>query len=230
MSNIGDTAPPIFGDASKFNGMNWITWRSNIQIVADFKSVTGYLDGSIPRPSLQPQQSPPAPPSIPSGSPSPVVLQTSLTSSTPIETPWDSLNPTPSEWKVCNAWTMGLLIYNTTDPLRLGININGTAAEAWKSYLDTYNTLFEVALANAEQELRNMTYIDGQDFTAFISQLHTKWTIATALGAKIDDLVFRMILLNSLPRSWDSIVTTLYTTKSSHDAINHLMSHWARVS
>ena len=87
MSNIGGTAPPIFGDASKFNGINWITWRSNIQITADFKSVTEYLDGSIIRPSLQPQQSPPAPPSIPSGSPSPVVLQTSLTSSTPIETP-----------------------------------------------------------------------------------------------------------------------------------------------
>ena len=153
MSNIGGTAPPIFGDASKFNGMNWITWRSNIQITADFKSVTGYLDGSILRPSLQPQQSPPAPPSIPSSSPSPVVLQTSLTSSTPIETPWDSLNPTSLEWKVCNTWAMGLLIHNTTDPLRLGININRTAAEAWKSYLNTYNMPSEVALANAEQEL-----------------------------------------------------------------------------
>jgi len=69
---------------------------------------------------------------------------------------------------------MGLLIYNTTDPLGLGININGTAAEAWKSYLDTYNTLSEVALANAEQELQNMMYIDRQDFTTFISQLCTK--------------------------------------------------------
>jgi len=174
MSNIGGTAPPIFGDTSKFNEMNWITWRSNIQIAADFKSVTGYLNGSILRPSLQPQQSPPAPSSIPSGSPSPVVLQMSLTSSTPIETPWDSFNSTSSEWKVCNAWAMGLLIYNTTDPLGLGININGTAAEAWKSYLDTYNMLSEVALANAEQELQNMMYIDGQDFTTFISQLRTK--------------------------------------------------------
>jgi len=174
MSNIGSTAPPIFGDAFKFNGMNWITWRSNIQIAADFKSVTGYLDGSILRPSLQPQQSPPAPPSIPSGSPSPVVLQTFLTSSTSIKTPWNSLNPTPSEWKVRNAWAMGLLIYNTTDPLRLRININGTAAEAWKSYLNTYNMPAEVALANTEQELQNMMYINRQDFTTFISQLHTK--------------------------------------------------------
>ena len=161
MSNIGSTAPPIFGDTSKFNGMNWITWRSNIQIAADFKSITGYLDGSILKPSLQPQQSPPTPSSIPSGSPLPVVLQTSLTLSTSIETPWGSLNPIPSEWKVRNAWAMGLLIYNTTDPLRLRININGTAAEAWKLYLDTYNMPSEIALANAEQELHNMMYIDG---------------------------------------------------------------------
>jgi len=48
---------------------------------------------------------------------------------------------------------MGLLIYNTTDPLGLGININGTAVKAWKSYLDTYNMLSEVTLANVEQEL-----------------------------------------------------------------------------
>ena len=161
MSNIGGTALPIFGDTSKFNGMNWITWRSNIQIAADFKSITGYLDGLILRPSLQPQQSPPTPPSIPSGSPLPVVLQTSLTLSTSIETPWDSLNPIPSESKVRNAWAMGLLIYNTTDPLRLRININGTAAEAWKLYLDIYNMPSKVALANAEQELQNMMYIDG---------------------------------------------------------------------
>jgi len=195
MFNIGGTAPPIFGDTSKFNGMNWITWRSNIQIAADFKSVIGYLDRSILRPSLQPQQSPPAPPSIPSGSPSPVVLQTSLTSSTSIETPWDSLNPTLSEWKVRNAWAMGLLIYNTTDPLGLGININRTAAKAWKSYLDTYNTPSEVALVNVEQELRNMMYIDRQDFTAFISQLRTKWTIATALGIQDDFVEFSSSVL-----------------------------------
>jgi len=85
---------------------------------------------------------------------------------------------------------MGLLIYNTTDPLGLGININGTAAEVWKSYLDTYNTPSEVALANVEQELRNMTYIDEQDFTAFISQLRTKWTIATALGVQDNFIEF----------------------------------------
>ena len=66
-----------------------------------------------------------------------------------------------------------MTIYDT-NPLRLRININGTAAKAWKSYLNTYNMLSKVALANVEQELRNMMYIDEQDFTTFISQLCTK--------------------------------------------------------
>ena len=55
MSNIGSTALPIFRNASKFNEINWIIWRSNIQIAADFKSITEYLNGSIPRLSIQPQ-------------------------------------------------------------------------------------------------------------------------------------------------------------------------------
>jgi hypothetical protein len=125
---------------------------------------------------------------------------------------------------------MGLLTYNTTDPLGLSINIQGTAADAWKSYMDGYQVALEVALANAEQDLRNVTYNDGQDFVEFIFKLRTKWANATALGAKIDDLSFRMIILNALPRSWDSIVATLYNTHSSREAINHLMTHWARVS
>ena len=124
MSNIGSTALSIFRDTSKFNEMNWITWRSNIQIAADFKSIIEYLDESILRPSIQSQQSPPAPFSIPPSSPSLVVLQISLTLLTPIETPWDSLNPTPSEWKVCNAWAMGLLIYNTTNCHKLHLAIS----------------------------------------------------------------------------------------------------------
>jgi len=115
-------------------------------------------------------------------------------------------------------------IYDT-NPLRLRININRTAAKVWKSYLNTYNMLSKVALANVEQELQNMMDIDRQDFTTFISQLCTKWTITIVLGTKINDLVFRMILLNSLPQSWDSIVATLYTTKSSYNATNHLMSY-----
>lgn len=60
--------------------------------------------------------------------------------------------------------------------------------------------------------------------------MHTKWSNATAVGAPIDDCAFRTIVLSALPQSWDPIVATLYTTKTSREAINQLMTHWARIS
>lgn len=225
MSSTGGSAPPVFADSAKFNGSNWVSWNGLIQIAADLRGVSGYLDGTTPKPTSPT----PSPLGVPLP-PSPTTATAALTITAPTETPWESTTPTSSEWRVRNTWAMGLLIYNTTDPVGLGINIHGTAADAWKSYIDTYQIASEVAVLNAELDLRNMAYTDGQDFVEFISRIRTKWSNATALGANIDDKAFRTIILNSLPRSWDPIVATLYTTKSSRDAINQLMAHWARIS
>ncbi|KAF7770864.1 hypothetical protein Agabi119p4_6838 [Agaricus bisporus var. burnettii] len=226
MSSTGGNAPPIFADMVKFNGSNWVSWNNLIRIAAELRGVSGYLDGSIADPAGNPLTTP-IPPSPPNTTTTP---QTTPPTFTPAETPWESTAPSAAEWRVRNAWAKGLLIYNTDDPVGLGINIHGNAAEAWKSYVDTYEVASEVALLNAELELRNMIYADDQDFTQYISKLRTKWSNATALGAKIDDKAFRTIILNSLPRSWDPIVATLYTTQSSREAINQLMTHWARIS
>ncbi|KAF7778932.1 hypothetical protein Agabi119p4_3277 [Agaricus bisporus var. burnettii] len=224
-TNTGGSAPPIFADTAKFNGTNWVSWNGMIHIAAELRGVFGYLDGTIPNPATT-TITPPATIPLPT-----LPTQTTTTATSPTtETPWESTTPSPAEWKVRNAWAKGLLIYNTTDPVGLGISIGGTAADAWKSYLDNYEVASEIALLNVEMELRNMIYNDGEDFTEFISRLRTKWSNANALGAKIDDKSFRTIILSSLPRSWDPIVATLYTTQSSRDAIQQLLTHWARVS
>lgn len=224
MASTGESAPPIFAEAVKFNSSNWVTWKGLVKIAADLRGVYGYLNGSIINPATSPLHAP-LPTTPPATTATPVT-----TTPLPPETPWESTTPTPSEWRVCNAWAMGLLIYNTNDAIGLGINIHGTATEAWKSYVDTYNVASEIAILNAELILHNSIYTDGQDFIEFISQMRTRWSNATALGAPIDDKAFRTIILNALPRSWDPIVATLYTTQSSRDAINQLMTHWARIS
>lgn len=223
MASTGGSAPPIFANAAKFNGTNWVTWSGLIRIAADLRGVFGYLDGTIPNPS------PPQNPITTTPAPT-TAAGTTTTVQLPADTPWESTTPSTAEWRVRNAWTMGLLIYNTADPVGLGIRIDGSAADAWKSYTDTYQVTSEIALLNAEQDLRNVTFSDCQDFVDFISRLRTKWSNATALGAQISDLSFRTIILNALPRSWDPIVATLYTTQTSRDAINQLMTHWARIS
>ncbi|EKM83211.1 hypothetical protein AGABI1DRAFT_34697, partial [Agaricus bisporus var. burnettii JB137-S8] len=122
-TNTGGSAPPIFADTAKFNGTNWVSWSKMIRIAAELRGVSGYLDGTIPDPG------PSTTPLLP-----PPTTATTATPATSAETPWESITPRATEWKVRNAWTMGLLIYNTTDPIGLGISIEGTAADAWTSY------------------------------------------------------------------------------------------------
>jgi len=65
-----------------------------------------------------------------------------------LETAWDSELPTLKEWRLCDVWTLGLLIFNTKNPAGLGINIDGTAAEAWTLYIDTYEKACSMARLN----------------------------------------------------------------------------------
>jgi len=36
------------------------------------------------------------------------------------EMPWDSNTPSPKEWRTHDAWTLGLLMFNTKNPAGLG--------------------------------------------------------------------------------------------------------------
>jgi hypothetical protein len=220
--------PPTFAEASKFNGSNWVAWKGLMMIAANLCAVSGYLDGSTPKPSQTPQNIPL--PASPAATTTVTASATTFTPTTQPESPWELTTPSPAEWKVHDAWAMGLLVYNTIDPVGLGINISGTAADAWKSYVDTYEVASEIAIINANWDLRNTLYNDGDDFQEFVSRMRTKWLNATALGAPIDDRAFRTIILSALPQSWVPIVATLYTTQTSREAINQLMTHWSRIS
>jgi len=197
-----------FSKTDKFDGTNWASWRRLIRTAAGAKGAFGYLDDSITCPST-----PPA--TIPS----------------PAETSWDSNTLSLNEWKAHNAWTLGLLIFNTRNPAGLGININGTAAEAWTSYINTYEKASNMAQLNAEQTLWNMTYSDHTDFNNFIINMHNKWSDARALGSKINNEDFKDIIITSLPKSWNPIAVPLYNPNmTSADAIAHLQIWYTKIN
>ncbi|KAF9439650.1 hypothetical protein P691DRAFT_648490, partial [Macrolepiota fuliginosa MF-IS2] len=148
----------------------------------------------------------------------------------PESTPWDSLTPSAGEWRVQNMWAKGLLVYNTKNPIGLGINILGTVAEAWTSYTKAYKTSSDIAHQKAEQELHNTTYSDNDDFPNHIAFLCTKWVYTNSLGASISDNAFKTIVLNSLPHSWDPAVAALYGNQNSVDAISQLNVWWTCIS
>ncbi|EDR02166.1 uncharacterized protein LACBIDRAFT_309845 [Laccaria bicolor S238N-H82] len=115
--------PPIFANTEKFDGTNFATWELLIIIVATSRGVLGYLQGTIRNP---------APSASPTGALTymPAPLEIPLPDDT---TQWYSSHPSVAEWAMCDAWVRALLLYNTKNPVGLGLKLDGTAAEAWNS-------------------------------------------------------------------------------------------------
>jgi len=118
------------------------------------------------------------------------------------------------------------LLYNTKNPVGLGIKTRGTAAESWTSYVERYEVSTKMARLAAEQDLKNTTYSECQDFSTHISILRSKWAKANLLGATIDDEDFKMILLTSLPASWSPIIAICIKDGTSTEAIS-LLETWS---
>lgn len=249
MAFTGGSIPLVFFDDDKFDGNNLVAWSNLICIAAEVRGAMGYLKGKIQNSANAPSMttSPVNVPAIiitsvaattqttattgtPPTPPTPIAMQTSLPTSAPhIATSWELLNPTEAEWKAQNAWAKGLLIFNTKNPIGLGINIGGTAAEAWKLYIEVYEAGSDLAVSNTEMELQNMHYTDSDDFPNYISHIQVKWAQMNVLEASISNQAFKTILLNSLPYSWDPVVASLYCTSLSIETISQLNVHWLRM-
>jgi len=156
------SAPLFFVDEDKFDSTNWIAWSRNINIAVQLKGTTGYLDEIIKNPSIS--KLPALPPLSPKA----------LTSITTTKMNWESLTPILNEWNVQNAWVIALLIYNTKNPVGLGINMDGSAANAWKSYKERYEEASDMACQYAEHELQSMTFSENDDFLTFIANMRVK--------------------------------------------------------
>jgi hypothetical protein len=182
-----------------------------------------YLDGTISKP----EETSPTPTitTVPTAEESEVATTTTA----PESTPWYSLTPSLDEWTIRDAWAMGLLLYNCANPVGLGMSSDGTAAEAWKSLKDLYGVQSTLYAVNAQRELRNTMLKEGEDLVAHIANLRTKWSTANDVGANITDKDFIIILLASLPSSWDTIIATLYDTPTSMELVSKLNFHWARI-
>ena len=217
MTTSGGNMLPILSESDKFDGTNWAAWKDNILIAVKFSGVSGYLDGSITAPTTF----------APKETTDTTVQTTALTSQA--ETPWHSLNPSPAEWKTRDARTKDFLIFNTKSPTGLGIDTSGSAADTWKSYINGYGSTSSMARWNAERELRNLTYSDGDDFPNHTAISRNKLYNVNALGAGITDESFKTIILNSLPHTWDPITILLHRDMPSTGAISRLDMWWLRI-
>ena len=113
--------------SGKMTSLTEKTFKMMITLAAEVQRAEGYLLGTIPDPAAFT-----------------VTPSAAATTQVPGETPWYSTQPTAEEWCVCNAWTKGLILFNTRGPIGLGVIMDGTAAEMWKSLTDLYDRLSEL--------------------------------------------------------------------------------------
>lgn len=195
-----------------FDGKRFPRFNLLLNVAAKARGVDGYITGTIPKPTKIAGSTP---------------LATSLP---PDPTQWISTSPSYQEWIVRDAYTLSMIVNNVTDTVGLGVKTDGTAHEAYESLNDGFAVVSDLALVNAERELRDLRYIDGQDFDDHLSSLRICWNAANAQGAQIDDARFRGIIIASLPASWNIIIAGLDIHKSSNNVISRLRMWDAQVN
>ena len=99
-----------FPEEAHFDGTNYTTFKNCILIAARARGACSYLDGTISKPHLA-----------------------GNTKDTPNPTEWSSRHLSLEEWEERDAWALGLIIYNTKNPVGLGIKMDESAVAAWKT-------------------------------------------------------------------------------------------------
>ena len=137
MTSNMSTNTPMFPDSEKFNGSNFPTWSQKIRLAVVTKGAKGYLDGTIPKPP-EPSNDGESPASKP----------------LPDEpTMWTSRNPSFDEWEMRDGWVLSLMVYNTINPIGVGMDMFKSAAENWKTMIGLYQTCSDLAVVNAQRDL-----------------------------------------------------------------------------
>ncbi|KAJ7829597.1 hypothetical protein B0H14DRAFT_3717052 [Mycena olivaceomarginata] len=113
---------------------------------------------------------------------------------------------------------------------RLGLKVDGTAAEAMKSLEDNHNKVTEIGLVNALRDLHTAYLVPGTLMAEHVSRLRNLWQVANDMGAKIDDPGFRTIFISLLGEEWDNVVPVLYTFKTSSEVISFVTMHAERLN
>ena len=178
--STGSPSLTILSDDQKFNGENFLQWKSNMTQILGAKGLLGYVDGNIPKPS---------PP-------------TTSTPAVPAATPIYSTTPTLDEWLFRDQLARGHIALNCSDTGSLGVKTTGTAKEAWDSIVNEWGKSTDMRISHAQEALNRTEYVEGTDcydfyttsyFSPFLSLLppvaERSWHSIAQYGAAMHSLL-----------------------------------------
>ncbi|KAE9399981.1 hypothetical protein BT96DRAFT_993437, partial [Gymnopus androsaceus JB14] len=187
---------PTFPETSQLSGQDtWRAFKDCVELNVQVRGLTGYLDGSIPKPT------------------SATYIYIAQSAS-----PIDSVTPSPGEWNQCERMVASIIFLNCTDPVGIGIECSDTAHKTWQYLIKKYEARDEQRIHIADTLLREHKF--NPDSTTMeehekkmknlLKQLHN-------LGGTCNDYQFRMIVIASMPESWKDYVLNvpgIYSTNA----------------
>ena len=199
----------ILSEEQKFNGDILLQWKTNMQQLLGSKGLSGYIDGSITKPTQ----------TVTPGSEA-----TAPSTSTPIY----SSTPILDEWNFQDQLTRGHITLNCTDVVSLGVKTNGTAKESWDSIQAEWGKSTDMRQSHAQEALNRTEYAEGTDIQEHIKLLHT-WRAAVdnLSTTAMSDKTWRGIIIRSIPPSakWLPVIPSLYSMSNAADIISTLLAH-----
>ncbi|KAJ3918191.1 hypothetical protein F5877DRAFT_43079, partial [Lentinula edodes] len=93
---------------------NWRPFKREILFAVQSRGLTGYMDGTIPKPTPTTENYPRS------------IYQV-------VPTPAYSVTPYPEEWEVRDRLVAGVIVSNIIDPIGLGVDKTKRASEIWQS-------------------------------------------------------------------------------------------------
>ncbi|KAE9388806.1 hypothetical protein BT96DRAFT_947320 [Gymnopus androsaceus JB14] len=174
MASIGNSLlnVPTFPETSQLSGQDtWWAFKDCVELNVQVRGLTGYLDGSIPKPMLA------------------TYIYVTQSAS-----PIDSVTPSPGEWNQHKQMVASIIFLNCTDPVGIGIKHSDTAHKTWQYLIKKYEARDEQCIHIADTLLREHKF--NPDSTTMeehekkmknlLKQLHN-------LGGTCNDYQFQMI-------------------------------------
>ncbi|KAE9392975.1 hypothetical protein BT96DRAFT_999867 [Gymnopus androsaceus JB14] len=123
---------PSFPEAAQLSGQDtWRAFKDRVELNVQVRGLGGYLDGSIPKPTLA------------------TYIYTAQSAS-----PVDSLSPSPGKWNQREHMVASIVFLNCTNPIGIGIDRSDTAHKTWQYLIKKYKAKDEQCIHIADTLLR----------------------------------------------------------------------------
>jgi len=186
---------------------NWIPWRRRMEALLVDRDLIDYVDGTIKEPVAP--------------------AATDLAAMA-------AYNTSFSSWKPKNAKAKSLLVMAISDGEMIHIEGATTAMDMWNQLCLLKEPKGPSSIVSTRRRLYRLYAEEGTDIVAHISELRKLQNQLHMMGSKVSDEDFNMLLVSSLPESWDLYTSAYFgahtgtVSITSHELCSIIMDEYRR--